>query len=284
MQQMDYIHIDMKDVPRKFPFPYQVMAFGFTDHTLPRTSSYMYTDKIEFCIRLSSTEKFAEDHMGGCLYRSSFPHVIIKAPGVPHKNAVCGDRSAFHLIYSIPDFLILSGNSFSAPPFLWNIVLEPTIRELLSELRNLTEISRTPYAAERIDILSFQLLEELFKQRGETHEKNIPCREKIFQAASYLQKHYRNQIDLASLAEKLGLSERSFYRYWKKFFGDSPYQHILRLRLNEAQCLLKDSDSSVFSIAETVGFQDSCYFIRLFRRHFGITPHTFRRRHQEYNP
>ena len=116
MQQMDYIHIDMKDVPRKFPFPYQVMAFGFTDHTLPRTSSYMYTDKIEFCIRLSSTEKFAEDHMGGCLYRSSFPHVIIKAPGVPHKNAVCGDRSAFHLIYSIPDFLILSGNSFSAPP------------------------------------------------------------------------------------------------------------------------------------------------------------------------
>ena len=158
MQKMHYVHIDMKDVPRRFPFPYQVTAFGFTDHSQPNTSSYMYTDKIEFCIRLSSTEKFAEDRLDGTVYRTSFPHVIIKAPGVPHTYEICGDRSAFHLIYSIPDFRILSGDTFSAPPFLWNIVLNPTIRGLLEELRNLTEISRTPYAAERILISNIFLV------------------------------------------------------------------------------------------------------------------------------
>jgi len=276
MSRQRYIHIRMDKIPRKFPFPFRLKAFGFTSHSAPASYSYIYTDKIEFCVRLSSTEEFAEDELDGTPFRTPFPHVIVKSPGIPHKYEIHGERSGFHLMYSMPDFAKHTGDCFTKPPFLWEIALSPKIKKLAGELEKLARKSLDLYAADRIDLLSYELLVEIFKQRRENSETNSFYKTKMLEAASYLQCHYKEMTDIAVLAAGLGMSMRSFFRYWRKLFGDTPYSRILQLRFDEAKRLLEDSDASVYSIAETVGFQDSCYFIRLFRRHFSVTPARYR--------
>ena len=75
-----------------------------------------------------------------------------------------------------------------------------------------------------------------------------------------------------------GLSRRSFFRYWKKFYNKTPAQLVLDLKMKEARRMLGQCMLSIADIAMELGFIDSAYFICTFRRYYGITPLQFRRK------
>ena len=58
--------------------------------------------------------------------------------------------------------------------------------------------------------------------------------------------------------------------------GCSPKQFLLQVRLLEAKTLLAESDLAVARVAARVGYDDANYFSRLFTRHVGVAPSTFR--------
>ena len=58
----------------------------------------------------------------------------------------------------------------------------------------------------------------------------------------------------------------------------SPYKFILSMRMDEAKELLLFSSMSINEISEQIGFTDSSYFSRIFRKYTGYSPTSWRSR------
>ncbi|MBN8218738.1 MAG: helix-turn-helix domain-containing protein [Spirochaetes bacterium] len=76
---------------------------------------------------------------------------------------------------------------------------------------------------------------------------------------------------LESLA-KLGPSPSHLIRLFTKARGRSPLQHLLQLRIREAEHLLTVTQMPVHEVARRVGFDDPYYFSRAFRKISGKAP------------
>ena len=84
------------------------------------------------------------------------------------------------------------------------------------------------------------------------------------------------------LAETAGLSVRAFERKFRKSFGLSPQQYIMRLRVRTACSWLVYSNKSLSEIAALYGFCDQSHFTREFRRQLGMTPRQYRVEYQTH--
>lgn len=88
------------------------------------------------------------------------------------------------------------------------------------------------------------------------------------------------ELPTARLAKLAGLSPSQFDRSFRKAFGNSPRQYLLRLRVEAACRLLAQTDHTVAAIALECGFYDHAHFTRCFRRIMGTAPSAYRREHQ----
>jgi AraC family transcriptional regulator len=84
-------------------------------------------------------------------------------------------------------------------------------------------------------------------------------------------------FDLTSLAAETGYSKRHFLRTFRVSTGLSPYQYILRVRLERARQLMHERSLTLLDIALESGFTSNAHFSNVFRQHFGVTPSHFRR-------
>lgn len=91
---------------------------------------------------------------------------------------------------------------------------------------------------------------------------------------SFLKQHYSQDIGLDELAGEAGMSKFHFIRRFKRSMGISPYQYLIKLRLDEALQLLRTGGMNVSQIAQATGFSDQSNFNAHFKRRFGTTPST----------
>jgi AraC family transcriptional regulator len=92
----------------------------------------------------------------------------------------------------------------------------------------------------------------------------------------YITEHLDQTIGLADLAAEVGLSRFHFTRLFTNTMGHSPYQHVIRKRLERGYQLLKGSDLSVADVALSAGFSSQAHFATLCRRELGATPRSLR--------
>ena len=79
------------------------------------------------------------------------------------------------------------------------------------------------------------------------------------------------------IAHELGISRTSLYNLSKKYLDTTLGERILNHRLKFAERLLHNNDFSINEVAEKCGFSDYKYFIKLFKRKYGLTPGQYRR-------
>ena len=102
---------------------------------------------------------------------------------------------------------------------------------------------------------------------------------RIGEAISHLEANYHEPVDLDRLAKIAHMSKRNFMRTFLAAMGSSPIAYLIQLRVNHAASLLRRTGYGVTEIAYQVGFSDSNYFARQFRRILGVTPSEYRRQH-----
>jgi signal transduction histidine kinase/AraC-like DNA-binding protein/ABC-type sugar transport system substrate-binding protein len=98
----------------------------------------------------------------------------------------------------------------------------------------------------------------------------------VRQAMAYIHEHYAEPISRTDLAEHVALSEDYLTACFRREVGVTPITYINRFRVNQAQHLLLDTDKTITEIARDVGFSDSGYFSRVFRREVGLSPTGYR--------
>lgn len=100
---------------------------------------------------------------------------------------------------------------------------------------------------------------------------------RIGAAISHLEANYQAPIDVEHLARIAHMSTRNFTRSFQAAMGNSPIAYVLQIRINRAAALLRRNERNVTEIAFQVGFSDSNYFARQFRKLLSVTPSQYRR-------
>ncbi len=101
---------------------------------------------------------------------------------------------------------------------------------------------------------------------------------RIGEALSYLERNIHREMNLEELASIAHMSRRSFLRVFQSATGTSPLAWVIEQRINRACGLLRQTDRRVTEIAFDVGFNDSNYFTRQFRKVTGLSPRSYRMR------
>ena len=87
------------------------------------------------------------------------------------------------------------------------------------------------------------------------------------------------QLSLNSTAEEVELSSSHFSRMFKKTTGRTFLEYLMDVRIKKACELLRDTDRSITNVAFDVGFNDSSYFGKVFRKHTRMSPSKYRAKH-----
>jgi AraC-like DNA-binding protein len=84
-----------------------------------------------------------------------------------------------------------------------------------------------------------------------------------------------SDFNIDSIADNLGISRSAFFKKLKSLTGLAPVDMIKEVRLTKSIDLLKNTDMTVSEIAFTVGFKESGYYGKCFRKKYNQTPTEF---------
>ena len=94
---------------------------------------------------------------------------------------------------------------------------------------------------------------------------------------SYIQQNFTTKISLNKFGAQFHLSEKYISRYFKEHFHITLSQYVNHLRLEYARQLLQDTTLPVTEIAMQSGYQNVSYFIRSFKKTYGVPPLRYRK-------
>lgn len=99
----------------------------------------------------------------------------------------------------------------------------------------------------------------------------------VRKAMAYLHEHYAEPITRQDIARHVGMDEDYLTACFRNELGITPIAYLNRYRIGQAKRLLTETTKSITEIALEVGFSDSGYFSRVFRRETDRSPEAYRR-------
>ena len=148
---------------------------------------------------------------------------------------------------------------------------------LWGELQVSPQVSSTYMDAFRT-VLTGVLVRNASIARGSNKQQfglsNYACR----QIENYLRENYRQQVSVPDMASLIGISAGHFATCFRASFGLTPHQYLMRLRLDEAERCLRETDISLSELAATLGFSSQSHMTTALRKYRLLTPGEVRRR------
>ena len=114
------------------------------------------------------------------------------------------------------------------------------------------------------------MLEKLFIETGDVIGDEYNA------IVQFLNEYHKN-ISLSYLCDVFGRSKSHISHLFKKRSGMTINEYCNNLKLEDARKLLLNTNYSITEIAYDSGFNDISYFIRLFKKKFGVTPFNFKK-------
>lgn len=112
---------------------------------------------------------------------------------------------------------------------------------------------------------------------GANSEKSSSSDAAFMKAIALIHERYAEKLTLDMLANEARLSKSSFMRRFVYICKMPPAEYIIKKRIEVAETILKNTNASLFEIAEQVGFYDTAHLSRTFKKIKGVTPSEFRK-------
>ncbi|MBB6674005.1 helix-turn-helix transcriptional regulator [Cohnella nanjingensis] len=123
-----------------------------------------------------------------------------------------------------------------------------------------------------------QVHQEMLKLQSLKTSTREELYKRIHMGHEFLSAYFDQSLTLTDAARAACLSPNHFLRSYKQLFGMSPYQYLVRRRLQESKRLLLQTDWPITDICLSVGFQSPSTFSSLFSKRFSMTPSQFRQK------
>ena len=135
---------------------------------------------------------------------------------------------------------------------------------------DLIHIENVAAAKEMVLSLKNDLEQYLKNDTGSNHKS-------LSIAKQYIKDHFTEEISLTDVATEVGLTPSYLSNLLKKDTGKSYSEYLINLRIEKAKHLIKTTDYKMYEISEMVGYPNTFYFTRLFKRETGMTPGEFKK-------
>ncbi len=112
---------------------------------------------------------------------------------------------------------------------------------------------------------------DIAREKSETEMRPIRM------AKKYMQENHHRPLTLEDVAAVAGFNPTYFSTVFKKVTGENFLEYLSELRMKEAKELLCDGHLHIEDIAEKVGYADTKYFVKLFKKSTGLTPQEYRK-------
>jgi AraC-like DNA-binding protein/mannose-6-phosphate isomerase-like protein (cupin superfamily) len=269
-----------------------------TDHTHAPSHSHDLTEvehSHDFCELVIVTHGSAMHMLEGTEFPVTAGDVFLLQGRQRHYFYNRESLDLINIMYDPEKFVLPENELRRMPGYCAMFLLEPTYRRQ-HRFASRLHLKRVPLA----------YVERLAEEMEHECEEDMPGREvalraKLLELMVYLARAYTNSDAteahaLLRVGNVIGALENDFSKDWKldelleiahmsrsnlmrvfrKATGQTPIEYLVRLRIQRSMEMLRNTDLSITEIALEVGFNDSNYFTRQFRRALGESPRTFR--------
>lgn len=179
---------------------------------------------------------------------------------------------------------------------IYRMQLLPKIRyteadapEILAVIRDLLlpyQQQNQPETTDLHELITYSCLSRLFTvilrdgYYTASEADSLPQSRKTDQIKSvleYIETNFAAPITLETLAAEAGMNPRYFCRYFHSITHQTPMDYVNSYRIEQASHLLHDTDLPVTDIGLECGYNDSSYFVKVFRKYRGLTPSRYRK-------
>ncbi len=156
----------------------------------------------------------------------------------------------------------------------------------------ITAYDRFDYAIEAMHIKAFDYLLKPWKEERlceliNTAIENVRSMQKTDSIVhsqkdiikDYIDRNYKKDISAKDVASILGYSDVYFSKVFKQLFDDNFINYLTKIRMDRAKLLLKDVSFNIKEVGKSVGYADSNYFTKVFKRSVGMSPSEYRSKH-----
>ena len=109
-------------------------------------------------------------------------------------------------------------------------------------------------------------------QRAALHTRSQVRNGKLALALQVMENNIEDPLTPEEISEVVSLSTRQLERLFSKYIGVSPKRYYLKLRLEKARDLLRQTDMSVTDVCVACGFKSLSHFSKSYRGTYGISP------------
>ena len=95
---------------------------------------------------------------------------------------------------------------------------------------------------------------------------------------AWIAESYASANPVTAMAERSGLTKRTFARRFRAATGHRPIDYVHALRIERARQLIETGGGAIDDVGYQVGYEDPTFFRRLFKRTTGLTPAAYRRK------
>ena len=138
-----------------------------------------------------------------------------------------------------------------------------------------TGLTITPKSGEICESLGKILLLKLSENALPATERSGQSYANFNRCHNYIKENFLELFSLYDIAESCNIDQGYLCRLYKRYDHQTPYQHLVRLKMNHALALLNIPGKMVKEIASELGFEDPFNFSRSFKRIFGVSPQAY---------
>lgn len=208
------------------------------------------------------------------------PHAcIIYKPRTPqfYNCASESTQDWFRIVGNLDDTMEKYGLSY-------NTVYYPENYEFITSLTRKMEFEFTSRDMFYEDICRLYLEQFfVFLSRGvsakdDKSNLNSETRDQLIRLRRQIQLEYNKKWTIEDMANLINLSPSYLHVSYKRFFGSSPMNDLISVRIERARTMLSDTKKSVNEIAARLGYNNPSHFIRQFTKNEGVSPYKYRQR------
>lgn len=196
-----------------------------------------------------------------------------------------GNEKAFEVVQVIVNNI----RAKDGDTYLVSLALQNVIEKIVNKIKmeygyinklfvydNYDEFYKKKYTTNEMIIEDFQkIIEELLNLFG-----NFKIGYKggiIRQACQYVVKNIDEDVSLAYVAKELNISKNYFCALFKNETGENFLSFVTRTKMERAKILLKNDNMKVYEVCDYLGYNDTTYFTRIFKKYSNMTPYEYKK-------
>ncbi|WP_033164980.1 response regulator [Clostridium sp. KNHs205] len=99
----------------------------------------------------------------------------------------------------------------------------------------------------------------------------------VRQASRYVVNHVDEKIGLTIISNYLNISKNYFCSLFKQETGENFLNYVTKIKMQRAKYLLKEKNMRIYEVCNYLGYTDTTYFTKLFKKYIGMTPNDYKK-------